>query len=90
MAKSFTPPKFGEEALALGYINARDIRKSLQIQTFRKARGEPVPLVGEVLMELGRMTQEQVEETFTSLCSKSTAAKMLKPKKSWWAFLRGA
>jgi hypothetical protein len=41
-------------------------------------------------MELGRMTQEQVEETFTSLCSKSTAAKVLKPKKSWWAFLRGA
>ena len=89
MAK-FTPPKFGEEALALGFVNTRDVRKGLQIQTYRRARGEPVPLIGEIFVEMGKMTQEQIEETFNSLCSKSTKAKMAKPKKSWWAFLRGA
>lgn len=90
MAKAFTPPKFGEEAQALGFVSTHDIRKGLQIQTYRKARGEPVPLLGEVFMEMGKMTQEQIEETFNSLCSKSTAAKMTPPKRSWWAFLRGA
>jgi hypothetical protein len=84
------PPKFGEEALALGFIRARDIRKGLQIQTYRRARGLPIPLIGEVLLELGVMSQEQIEETFNSLCTKSKNAAMAATKKSWWARLRGA
>jgi hypothetical protein len=84
------PPKFGEEALALGFIRARDIRKGLQIQTYRKARGLPAPLLGEVLLELGVMTQQQVEDTFESLCSKSKKAALAPTRKSWWAWLRGA
>ena len=80
-------PRYGEVAVEMGYIRRTHIKKALQVQAWRRSKGQPVPLLGEVMRELEFLTEEQVLEVFQALCDKSRQAEKGKP--SFWARITG-
>jgi len=77
--------RFGELAIAMGFAQPRHIRKALSAQAFRKSRGDPVPLIGELMQELGLLTQGQANAVFERLMEQARGGK----KRSLWQRLRG-
>lgn len=90
-------PRFGEMAIQLGFVRPAHVEKALGIQAHRERTGQPVPLLGEVLVSLGRLTAEQVEQVFSRLVqdaappereTRATGRSTAAPT-SWWSRLRG-
>ena len=61
------PPRFGEAAVALGLVRPADVQKALRVQAHRRASGDPVPLLGEVMESLGLLSSDQVQTVFSRL-----------------------
>ncbi len=54
--------KFGEVAIDLAIIGSDQLVEALTVQAERQAAGKPVKLLGQILLELGHMTAEQIQE----------------------------
>lgn len=53
--------RFGDVAVDLGFVSRDAIDHALSVQAERKDAGRPPKLIGQILIEEGRMTPEQVE-----------------------------
>jgi len=79
--------RFGEAAIDLGLVRPRDVQRALKIQGWRRQRGEPVPLIGEVLHEIGKLRADQVEEVFGAVLDGRAGGPRRSP--GWWGRLLG-
>ena len=61
-AKDRYRKKFGEVAIDLGIIGSDQLVEALTVQAERQAAGKPVKLLGQILLELGHLTAEQIQE----------------------------
>ena len=52
---------FGEVAIEQGVVNETQIYEALTIQERLRNEGKQVPLLGQVLVELGHLTPEQLQ-----------------------------
>ena len=59
---STQPRLFGEVALEKGCVTMAQVYEALTIQARAEARGEPYKFLGEILTELGHMTELEVLE----------------------------
>lgn len=65
---SYGPPKlFGEIALERGFVTVAELYEALTIQARAEAAGEAYRFLGEILTELGYMTEHQVLEVLNVL-----------------------
>jgi len=53
---------FGEVALEQGVVNSDQLYQALTVQERLRNDGKPVPLLGQILVELGHLTPEQLQE----------------------------
>ena len=53
---------FGEVALEQGVVNSDQLYQALTVQERLRNEGKQVPLLGQVLVELGHLTPEQLQE----------------------------
>ena len=61
------PRLFGEVALERGYVTVADLYEALTVQARLEADQEPYRFLGEILTELGYMTELQVLEVLNKL-----------------------
>ena len=61
------PRLFGEVALDSGYVTVANLYEALTIQARLEAEQEPYRFLGEILSELGDMTEKQVLEGLNEL-----------------------
>ncbi len=61
------PRLFGEVALEKGYVGVADLYEALTIQARLDAAQEPYRFLGEILSELGHMSEKQVLEVLNEL-----------------------
>jgi len=61
------PRLFGEVALEKGYVTVADLYEALTVQARLEAEQEPYRFLGEILTELGYMTELQVLEVLNRL-----------------------
>ena len=52
---------FGEVALEKGVINSEQLLQALSVQERLREDGKPVPLLGQILVELGYLTPEELQ-----------------------------
>ena len=53
---------FGEVALEQGVVNSDQLYQALTAQERLRNEGKHVPLLGQILVELGHLTPEQLQE----------------------------
>ena len=53
---------FGEVALEQGVVNSDQLYQALTVQERLRNEGKQVPLLGQILVELGHLTPEQLQE----------------------------
>ncbi|MDE0960748.1 MAG: hypothetical protein OSB09_08200 [Planctomycetota bacterium] len=53
---------FGEVAIEKGWVGEAQIYEALTVQERLRSAGKQVPLLGQVLVELGHLAPEQVQE----------------------------
>lgn len=53
---------FGEVALEQGVVNSDQLYQALTFQERLRNEGKKVPLLGQVLVELGHLSPEQLQE----------------------------
>ena len=61
------PRLFGEVALDSGYVTVANLYEALTIQARLDAAQEPYRFLGEILSELGHMSEKQVLEVLNEL-----------------------
>ena len=61
------PRLFGEVALGKGYVSVADLYEALTIQARLEAAQGPYRFLGEILSELGHMSEKQVLEVLNEL-----------------------
>ncbi len=61
------PTLFGEVALEKGYVSVADLYEALTIQARLDAAQEPYRFLGEILNELGYMSEKQVLKVLNEL-----------------------
>ena len=61
------PRLFGEVALEKGYVTVADLYEALTVQARLEVEQEPYRFLGEILTELGYMTELQVLEVLNRL-----------------------
>lgn len=61
------PRLFGEVALERGYVTVADLYEALTVQARLEADQKPYRFLGEILTELGYMTELQVLEVLNKL-----------------------
>ena len=61
------PRLFGEVALDSGYVTVANLYEALTIQARLDAAREPYRFLGEILSELGHMSEKQVLEVLNEL-----------------------
>ena len=61
------PRLFGEVALEKGYVSVADLYEALTIQARLDAAQEPYRFLGEILSELGYLSEKQVLEVLNEL-----------------------
>tara|TARA_B100001765_G_scaffold150281_1_gene96410 strand:- start:193 stop:450 length:258 start_codon:yes stop_codon:yes gene_type:complete len=61
------PTLFGEVALEKGYVSVADLYEALTIQARLDAAQEPYRFLGEILSELGYMSEKQVLKVLNEL-----------------------
>ena len=61
------PRLFGEVALDRGYVTVANLYEALTIQARLEVEQEPYRFLGEILRELGYMTEKQVLEVLNEL-----------------------
>jgi hypothetical protein len=61
---------FGDVAVELGFVTAKEVFEALNRQFEDDARGERHRLVGEILYASGKLTREQVERVVAALVGK--------------------
>ena len=61
------PRLFGEVALDRGYVTVANLYEALTIQARLEVEQEPYRFLGEILGELGYMTEKQVLEVLNEL-----------------------
>lgn len=54
--------QFGEVAIDLGFVDDAKVKEALALQAERRAAGRPDKLLGQVLLELGYLTTDQIQE----------------------------
>jgi hypothetical protein len=60
---------FGEVAFEKGFINSEQLYEGLAIQAKAEARNKPYKFLGQVLIELGYLTEKQVLEVLNEIHS---------------------
>lgn len=63
---------FGEAAFEMNYVTTAQLYEGLTVQARAEAEGEPRKFLGEILVELGYMSDKQVLEVLTELHGKPT------------------
>ena len=58
---------FGEVAFEKGYVTTETLYEALTIQAKAEVTGQPYMFLGQILMELGRMSETQVLEVLSEL-----------------------
>jgi hypothetical protein len=58
---------FGEVALEKGFVSVAELYEALTIQARAEAREEPYMFLGEILTELGYMTDREVLEVLSEI-----------------------
>ncbi len=58
---------FGEVAFEKGYVTTEDLYEALTIQAKAEVTGRPYMFLGQILVDLGRMTEAQVLEVLSVL-----------------------
>ena len=58
---------FGEVAFEKGYVTTEVLYEALTIQAKAEVNGQPYMFLGQILMELGRMSETQVLEVLSEL-----------------------
>jgi hypothetical protein len=58
---------FGELAFEKGYISSEQLYEALAIQAKAEARNKPYRFLGQILIELGYLTEKQVLEILNEL-----------------------
>lgn len=58
---------FGEVAFEKGYVTTEALYEALTIQARAEATGKPYMFLGQILIELGQMTETQVLEVLSEL-----------------------
>lgn len=53
---------FGEVALEHGVVNSDQLYQALTVQERLRNEGKQVPLLGQILVELGHLTPEQLQK----------------------------
>ncbi len=53
---------FGEVALEKRYVTAEQLYEALTIQARDKVDGKPERLLGQILLELGHMNEDQIRQ----------------------------
>ncbi len=59
--------RFGEAAVAVGYVKDLDVRAALAVQRLEATSGKPHRLVGEILVDQGRLTRLQVSRVLDAM-----------------------
>ena len=59
--------RFGILSVRKGFITAEDLIKGLTIQVYEDVGNVPHRLLGEILFDIGVMTDKQVEEVLTDI-----------------------
>ncbi len=67
---SYKSRMFGEVAFENGYLTTAELYEGLAIQARREAENKPHRFLGEILVELGYMTEKQVLNILTELHSR--------------------
>ena len=60
-------PLFGEAAFEMGYVNTAQLYEALTIQARQEVEGHPRRFLGEILVNLGYVTEKQVLDVLTRL-----------------------
>lgn len=55
--------RFGDIACELGFITAEQLEVALMIQAQAKGKAVPYRTLGRILLDMGAMTHEQVDQT---------------------------
>ncbi len=63
---------FGEAAFEMGYVTTAHLYEGLTVQARAEAQGEPRLFLGEILVELGYMSDKKVLEVLTELHGNAT------------------
>lgn len=58
---------FGEVAFERGYVSSEQLYEALAIQARDEARGRPYRFLGEILIDLGFITEKQVLDVLNDL-----------------------
>ncbi len=58
---------FGEVAFEKGYISVEQLYEALSIQARDEVRGRPYRFLGQILIDLGYMTEKQVLDVLNEL-----------------------
>jgi hypothetical protein len=58
---------FGEVAFEKGYIDSEQLYEALALQAKAEARNKPYQFLGQILIELGYLTEKQVLEVLNEL-----------------------
>lgn len=58
---------FGELALERGFVDAAQLYEALTVQARRKAEGKNDKLLGQILVELGFLSPDQLQEVIDHL-----------------------
>ncbi|MEM7261422.1 MAG: hypothetical protein AAF488_05480 [Planctomycetota bacterium] len=64
---SAEPRLFGEVALEKQYVKVSELYEALTIQVRAEVSGEPYRFLGEILSDLGFMTEKQVLEVLNEI-----------------------
>ncbi len=67
---SYKSRMFGEVAFEMGYLTTAELYEGLAIQARREAENKPHRFLGEILVELGTMTEKEVLNILTELHSR--------------------
>ncbi len=58
---------FGEVAFEKGYVTTEGLYEALTVQVKAQVAGKPYRFLGQILMDLGEMTESQVLEVLSEL-----------------------
>jgi hypothetical protein len=64
--------RFGEAALASGYIHGAALEKALDVQKQRDQQGESHKLLGIILLEMGAISSDQLIEVLKKMNSSAS------------------
>ncbi len=71
--------RFGEAALAAGYIHGDALEKALAVQKQRDQQGESHKLLGIILLEMGAISSDQLIEVLKKM-NNSASQRMAPPQ----------